>query len=182
MIPEQNLGCYFNFNISKYIICGPGNIVIPLAWKIAPYSAGNWQKMGSPLVFNPNPAGLFGRSTGRGGEESTRIYIDVLQGLFLLKPFKKWFQIKILVFLIIRNSFPSFYFVSFFHETVPKSATFSEKIFGKKSGQIPPPPVGLGLTKWGKRQLKQHQIITQKISPLCNTLQSGCENIDNLPH
>ena len=75
-----------------------------------------------------------------------------LTGPFSPKPFKKWFQIKILVFLIIRNSFPSFYFVSFFHETVPKSATFSEKIFGKKSGQIPPPPgrirVKFGLTKF----------------------------------
>ena len=61
-------------------------------------------------------------------------YILMFKGPFSPKPFEKWFQIKILVFLIIRNSFPSFYFVSFFYETVLKSATFSEKIFGKKSG------------------------------------------------
>ena len=127
---------YFDFSHSDIVPArGPGGCL-----SRGPCLINHW-------AFNPNPAGLFGRSTGRGGEESTRIYIDVLQGLFLLKPFKKWFQIKILVFLIIRNSFPSFYFVSFFHETVPKSATFSEKIFGKKSGQIPPPLAGLRLNK-----------------------------------
>ena len=109
--------------------------------------------------FNPNPTGLFGRSTGLagGGGINPDIYW-CFTGPFSPKPFKKWFQIKILVFLIIRNSFPSFYFVSFFHETVPKSATFSEKIFGKKSGQIPPPPgrirvklgVGVGIASLQK--------------------------------
>ena len=46
------------------------------------------------LKINPNPAGLFGRSTGRGGEESTRIYIDVVRGLFHQNHSKNGFKSK----------------------------------------------------------------------------------------